>query len=252
MMPSTTVAIARATGRVSLPISAGWNHRPGRGQGRGAFTLLELLIVISIIAVLGGMAIVGVQAALNQSKVSRTETMIQALVSGLKNYEAKTGGAVRGSLDEYANLGFSDPNDINTGIETLLVVLRTTRYGEPFIDITSFANALQNADQDFAPDVYEALGIESDKHDLFELVDPWGNPLVYVPASRYHESFTVMNADGDIIEVKPMPLASTGTFPEGYMIWSFGPNGINENGRGDDITSWPKSDADKQPLDPQQ
>jgi general secretion pathway protein G len=31
--------------------------------------------------------------------------------------------------------------------------------------------------------------------------------------------------------------------PRGYDLWSFGPNGRDENGGGDDVPNWPKTDA---------
>jgi hypothetical protein len=33
---------------------------------------------------------------------------------------------------------------------------------------------------------------------------------------------------------------TTGALPTEYVIWSFGEDGINQYGLGDDVTSWPK------------
>ncbi len=49
-----------------------------------------------------------------------------------------------------------------------------------------------------------------------QLMDPWGNELGYLPAEK---------DEGD-------------TTRQVVLVWSFGPNGRDETGRGDDIKSW--------------
>jgi prepilin-type N-terminal cleavage/methylation domain-containing protein len=68
--------------------------------------------------------------------------------------------------------------------------------------------------------------------------DPWGNPFVYV------EWADIPQQQKDNLSMS-MPVSGTGGNatlkphdPSKFDIWSFGPNGVNEGGTGDDITSW--------------
>jgi len=46
---------------------------------RAGFTLVEMLVVIIIIAILAGMTLVGVNAAMRSSKISGTQTMLDQI-----------------------------------------------------------------------------------------------------------------------------------------------------------------------------
>ena len=124
--------------------------------------------------------------------------------------------------------------------------LRTTRGGGPFFQVNSWNDLLQDKDDDGmdASAAYQWLQIESTKMQFFELVDPWGNPLVYIPRESYDEEFTILTADDEYVTVKARNIqtGNSGELPPHFVIWSFGKNGINEDGGGDDITSWTKGD----------
>src|SRR5690606_38221734 len=97
---------------------------------------------------------------------------------------------------------------------------------------------------------------------LFELRDYWENPLVYVNLSVFDAPpgyyggaaptiLRVRKGDGTDVEVDLALLRRNLTDPDtqqrvakGFVIWSFGPDGINDHGLGDDITSWPKLDLE--------
>ncbi len=205
------------------------------------FTLIELIVVISIISVLAGAAVVGVMSALSKSKKDTCQRLITAVQTAVEQFQQQWGG-------EYPRVDLSLYSDnleeagVNGGIETCLLAIRTTK-GGPYFPVESFQNSLANLDEDDAPNAYDYFAVQGETA-LFELIDPWGNPLVYIPEGSYTESFEYQTSDGEYVDVQAQTLAKTGTYPQGYMIWSFGPNGVNENGKGDDITSWQKSDAD--------
>jgi len=210
------------------------------------FTLIELLVVISIITILASLSIVGIMAALSTSDEKVTEMMIQDVASALEQYQLNEG------LYPDVFIEAANPNTIqmdetgeNLGIETCLLILRA-KAGFP---IESYQDKIGNTDEDQNQTAYEYYGLGNATPDMFELVDPWGNPLVYIPEARYGEEFIYVDASGERIYVHAEPLAKTGTFPQGYMIWSFGPDGENKNGKGDDITSWKKSEEDKKDPD---
>jgi prepilin-type N-terminal cleavage/methylation domain-containing protein len=58
---------------------------------RRAFTLVELLVVISIIAVIAGFVIVGMKPILRTRKISVVKGEIQVIQTALENYHAKYG-----------------------------------------------------------------------------------------------------------------------------------------------------------------
>ena len=64
------------------------NHRSRRP---GAFTLIELLIVISIIAILAGLAFPAVQGALGQGRKAQARNDVNQLAAAIKAYQLEYG-----------------------------------------------------------------------------------------------------------------------------------------------------------------
>lgn len=58
----------------------------GRGTGRTAFTLVELLIVVAIIAILASIAVANFLEAQARSKVARAENDLRAIATALETY----------------------------------------------------------------------------------------------------------------------------------------------------------------------
>lgn len=67
------------------------------GTRRAAFTLIELLIVMSIIIILGGLILATASYVQNKGKRSRTEAEIAAMSAALENYKADNGVYPRGN-----------------------------------------------------------------------------------------------------------------------------------------------------------
>ena len=62
--------------------------QPGRPHHNNGFTLLELLVVISILAILATVVVTSIGHAQNSAKKSVTEGNIKLLQSALARYEA--------------------------------------------------------------------------------------------------------------------------------------------------------------------
>src|SRR6185503_13972999 len=60
-------------------------------RGGAAFTILELLIVMTIIIILAGLTIATMGYAQNKSRRSRAEAEIAAISAALENYKADNG-----------------------------------------------------------------------------------------------------------------------------------------------------------------
>jgi len=69
----------------------GGQARGPAARASGAFTLVELLIVIGIIVVLVGILVPAVRSALIQMQVTRTTTIVQKLGSACESYKTETG-----------------------------------------------------------------------------------------------------------------------------------------------------------------
>jgi hypothetical protein len=134
------------------------------------------------------------------------------------------------------------------GIETMVMALRSRDHGGPFLDAKLFGNDSfrKNSDGDSLTD--NVFNVEGSL-DLFEMVDPWGTPYVYLNMNDVMNGTVkekIQSEDGTSEELKVNELQeklkhpTTGQYPKGYVIWSFGPDKKNDYGRGDDITSWPK------------
>lgn len=81
-----------------------------RGSGGKAFTLVEILVVVSIIGLLAGLALPAVQGALNSAKKGKAKAEMQSIITALKSYQneygrmpdinALGGSAERDNLDQ--------------------------------------------------------------------------------------------------------------------------------------------------------
>ena len=79
-------------------------------------------------------------------------------------------------------------------------------------------------------------------------LDPWGNPYVYVEWASVPQPIKDSIAGTDTtgpVSFSPNFGGTGGSAvylhphdPSKFDIYSFGPNGVNEGGQGDDVTSW--------------
>lgn len=233
-------------------------------RARGAkagFTLIELLIVIGIILLLVGVLVVSFGGVFGKRDNARATATIATLQSNLSSFETKWGVYPPGTLQQLAELtrtlNLLEVNDTNRGNEAMILALRARREGGPYLDQNLFSDTsrIGNLDNDtFLADAIaaNALDLPDDASlDLFELLDPWGNPFIYVNindvrAGNIQDKITLIS--GETIEITALECQEklrhpvTGQFPTGYALWSVGENGINEYGGGDDITSWTKDE----------
>ena len=64
--------------------------------GRGAFTLVELLLVLTILAILAGIVLPKMSGRTQQAKVARAQTEIATFSTALGAFEVDTGGYPKG------------------------------------------------------------------------------------------------------------------------------------------------------------
>lgn len=218
------------------------------GQGRAHFesgyTLVEMLVVIFIISVLAGLITTGVQHARKSADINATKIEIQALAGACESHKTARGDYPPSSL-RHPTLGLR-VNLINDGNESLLAHLTTRKAGGPFFDDPP-DDRLSNLDLDVltAKDtktIRDKLDWTRGNNALLEYVDMWGNPFVYLHHRDYRSTKKIqyMDSEGMTVQVEGCMSEKTGTYQDSstFQIWSYGPNRINENGLGDDVTSW--------------
>jgi prepilin-type N-terminal cleavage/methylation domain-containing protein len=238
------------------------------------FTLLELLVVVAIIAVLATLILGGLGAARRRTKVALAKNNIAPLKAALQMYETDTGKYPRRT---YAS-GTAFANDITFVYAALRNRRTAAAGGGPnspyldwkpeqvgFADFSTvsdanFGNVTNNPGSDGFPRIdpvdptiadqlntmtYQASPYNPTGTKACTFLDPWGNPFVY------REWASVPTATKDGFLTSPTSRSSntggstnTEAHPDRphdvskFDIYSFGPNGVNEWGEGDDVTSW--------------
>jgi prepilin-type N-terminal cleavage/methylation domain-containing protein len=206
-----------------------------RTQGDRGFTLVEILVVVGILALLAALIFPAVSFAQRRSREKAAAARIEQLKLALSAYEADFGDYPPTSL---AAPGLAT-NGTNEGIEALVRCLTTRRERGPYATFED--KELANTDEDSL--LRDPCDSTIASKELFELVDPWGNPYIYYHNRDYRGGAKLERyilANGERAICKPHPNPKTGQYPavSSFMIWSVGANGVNEDGEGDDIASW--------------
>ncbi|MCB9893208.1 MAG: type II secretion system protein [Planctomycetes bacterium] len=233
-------------------------------HSNSGFTLIEILVVVGIIILLAAVLLVSFSGVFSKSKEAQTKTTIETLKANVESFQAKWGVPPPSNLSELGLLtqypALADPNKDNIGIEALVLALRSRREQGPYLDMPLLNDEKRRTNLDGDTVLEEAAAPEhldledGSARELFEIADAWGNPLVYVDIKTVRAgnfSYDVLLADGSRTRIDATALQDalrhpvTGQYPTGYVIWSFGEDGVNDYGRGDDITSWPKYEVEE-------
>lgn len=174
-----------------------------------AFTIIELLVVIGIIAILLGMIFPSYFGILEKAKVTKAHVEVKNLETAFKNY-----------LDIY----------------------RVWPVGAEGLHVVSDAQAiklfsmLRGTDTGLNPQgisFYEFSGASNNWPAANTAYDPWADPAegVHCLDHVYYVMF-------DIAYDNTIHIAGHPDIRRPAIVWSAGPNGTNEYGEGDDIASW--------------
>lgn len=196
------------------------------------FTLIEVLVVIAVIVVLIGLSFPAYSAVKRSSQRKTTRAFLERVSLACAQYEQQWGdyppsNPVRVGLPS---------NGKNDGIEALLRCLTTARKEGPYlVDIED--GQLKNADGDelkSADPTGSTIAVKA----LYELTDPWGNPIAYIHNSEYEKGASVQLASGETVRVPARKSEVTGQWAEltKFQLLSAGPD--EEFGTDDDVTSW--------------
>jgi prepilin-type N-terminal cleavage/methylation domain-containing protein len=139
-----------------------------RAAGASAFTLVELLVVMVIILILGGLILATSSYVQTKGKRSRTEAEIAAMSAALENYKADNG--------VYPRSGVTDGLDVTT---TTL-----SNYAAPNLKLYEYLSGDSDHDRVAETKTYfpfkpTQLSPADQTQPVTAIRDPFGNPFAY-------------------------------------------------------------------------
>jgi prepilin-type N-terminal cleavage/methylation domain-containing protein len=200
------------------------------------FTLIEMLIVIAIIGILAGLLFPVVVMFRQDARIKATRMRLVNLRGALETYRSRFGDYPPSSLGPFGP--GATPNDTNLGIESATACLASNADGRsPLGKIAGEEGFFGNTDDDAARRNVTAWYFGDNR--LREILDEWEQPFVYFHARDYTRpaACSRYKIGGKVQVCAPGKDAATGAFRDAnrYQLWSVGPDGVNENGTGDDI-----------------
>ena len=218
-------------------------------QSKRGFTLIEVLVVISILGVLMGLVSLLIGRSGKHKDEQAAKQVVKAYLPNLiKQWEAQFKRLPPQTIAELQKLRVwkqvTLENDTNTCSEVLLVALRhpefTSRLGDGDLPTEE---PFGNTDED----IFGMEPVGSPNANAREIIDPWGNPIVYIHKLHYSKPVSIMTADGEEIEVMAVKRKNGQYYnPTGFQLISLGPDGKQneEPGVGDDITNFTVEDEE--------
>ena len=197
------------------------------------FTLIEILVVISILGVLMGLVTILVLRATSFKQKNATEQLVSVyLPNAIERYRSEfkrlppmSVKALGERSDRWKGLSIPD-NSTNECNEVLLVALQhpdiTAPLGEGDLPTE---DPFSNTDDDSFNKIPDGSGGAEAR----EICDSWGHPVVYIDKSHYGTPVTIVNANGDEVEVVALKKADGSYYnARKFQIISVGENGVQE------------------------
>lgn len=175
----------------------------GRGRGRGAFTVIELLVVVAIVLILAGITTHSLRAAMIRARVAQARAEIVQISGALETY-FRIHGAHPPDTGDW-NEATSDPRSIHRHLARDLV------------------------DPDTGRRVGACMGIPSDRLTKPDAtgarvyMDPWGN--AYHLDARH---MTRVAGKWQRIGEPYLPSRTEAERVKTYKVLSFGPDGVSD------------------------
>jgi len=192
-------------------------------SGRGGFSLIEILVVITIIGLLIALSTGAYSTWIERGEVHKTENIINNLKVFAEEYCNLTGDFPPSTLDELGVISRGDA--ANEGVEAFVLALYKQGYTGPR---PSSESELINSDEDSADRNISEFGNPV----LLEFQDAWANPIVYINCRDYAKTYTYLIEDREMgqefVEIRAFKNPVTGSYfnHDSYQIISAGPDGV--------------------------
>ena len=197
-------------------------------------TLIEVLVVVSILGVLMGLVSVLIMRAGSHQRRNQTEQIVRTyLPNMIERYMAEFKSTPPMNMKElnaanrrWKSISLGD-NTTNECIEVLVVALRhpdfTARL-EPG-DVPGGNESFGNTDED----TFNTVPDGSTNEEAVEVLDGYGNPLVYIHKNAYGTTVIIVNHLGEEVEVQALKRADGSWYnPTKFQIISVGENGVQD------------------------
>ena len=180
-------------------------------MNRRAFTIVELLVVIGVIAILVALLFPAIKAQMESARTEEMRAQLEIFRAAIEMYQG-----------QFADFPTSAGPGDNAGIEVMLACLRSTEGGGPFILERKIRNWLDDTDGDGRQ----------------ELVDPWGNPWIYFHHLEYAVPDVYYIIKGNRVLIQAVKAKDSYRNHTSYQLRACGPNETSEHGRGDDAANY--------------
>ncbi len=189
------------------------------------FTLIEVLVVVSILGVLAGLISVLITQAQKKKLEFETQNAITFVGGAIDTYKSDLGRLPPETMAGFAGTKWAglsvSGNTTNECVECLLVALRHPDLRTQ-LDRLPGGQPFGNTDED----IWNKIPEGSDAPEAKEILDAYGNPIVYITKNRYEETIQMSLGDGTVIEVHAVRRPSGAFYnQDGFQLISLGANG---------------------------
>lgn len=188
-----------------------------------AFTLVELLVVVAIMAILVAILLPGIGAVRNGAKKTKARLDVAALQHAFKAYYNEY-AKWPGNLNDYNNWPASEA-DVESQINGIEV-------RGPVVRMLAGENVMVGVGGDDPTNPRQVVFLEVPAESLIgdAYLDPWGNPYKYMLDFNYDNNllirFSNFSGETNLTDIT-------------VGVWCRGKDLSDEEGnRGDDLTSW--------------
>ena len=198
-------------------------------RGARAFTLAELLVVVAIIGILTALAIPVMSGVRRRSQTKATAAFMERIRLALESYSNDFGDYPPSQM---TRAGVTGANELNAGSELLVRCLTTSAKAGPYLEFDDAS--LGNTDGDSLSGSANPTKSVIRAQDLFEVVDVWGNPIMYLH-NRDYERGCEVSLPGGNVNVRGYEHEKTKQFAglTTFQLWSAGVDGVA--GTDDDV-----------------